>query len=51
MQVRSRRGIRDRGQGMGMISSLKPAAQVIADIIKEAEAVLKRPPLAQDGRA
>jgi enoyl-[acyl-carrier protein] reductase II len=39
------------GQGMGMIRSLKPAAQVIADIIKEAEAVLTRPPLAQDGRA
>ncbi|MGD0949517.1 MAG: hypothetical protein ABSA52_19080 [Candidatus Binatia bacterium] len=30
---------------------LKPAAQVVADIIKEAEAVLTRPPLAQDGRA
>jgi enoyl-[acyl-carrier protein] reductase II len=39
------------GQGMGMIRSLKPAAQVIADIIKEAEAVLSRPPLAPDGRA
>ena len=39
------------GQGMGMIRSLKPAAQVIADIMREAEAVLARPPLAHGGRA
>jgi len=39
------------GQGMGMIRSLKPAAQVIADIIKEADAVLARPPFARDERA
>ncbi len=39
------------GQGMGMIRSLKPAVQVIADIIREAEAVLARPPFAHDDRA
>jgi enoyl-[acyl-carrier protein] reductase II len=38
------------GQGMGMIRSLKPAAHVIADIMREAEAVLARPPFAHDGR-
>jgi enoyl-[acyl-carrier protein] reductase II len=39
------------GQGMGMIRSLKPAAQIIADIVREAEAVLARPPFADDGHA
>jgi enoyl-[acyl-carrier protein] reductase II len=39
------------GQGMGMIRSLKPAAQVIADIVEEAEGVLARPPFARDGDA
>jgi enoyl-[acyl-carrier protein] reductase II len=39
------------GQGMGMIRSLKPAAQVIADIVEEAEGVLARPPFARDGHA
>lgn len=32
------------GQGLGMIRDVKPAAQVIADLIREAEAVLARPP-------
>jgi enoyl-[acyl-carrier protein] reductase II len=36
------------GQGMGMIRSLKPAAQVIADIMNEAQTVLARPPFAPD---
>jgi enoyl-[acyl-carrier protein] reductase II len=37
------------GQGMGMIRSLKPAAQVIADIMTEAEAVLARRPFGHNG--
>ena len=32
------------GQGVGMIRAVKPAADVIADLIREAEAVLARPP-------
>lgn len=39
------------GQGLGMIRSVKPAAEVIADFVKEAEAVLARPPFAQRARA
>lgn len=38
------------GQGMGMINEIKPAAEVMADVIREAEAVLARPPFARNGR-
>ncbi len=31
------------GQGMGLIRSIRPAAEVVADIVNEAEAVLARP--------
>jgi len=32
------------GQGMGMIDAIKPAAEVVADILREAEEVLSSPP-------
>jgi enoyl-[acyl-carrier protein] reductase II len=38
------------GQGMGLIRRIKPAAEVLADIVSEAEAVLARPPFADNGR-
>ncbi len=38
------------GQGLGMIRDVKPAAQVIADLIREAEAVLARPPFGNRAR-
>ncbi len=38
------------GQGLGMIRSVKPAGEVIADLVKEAEAVLARPPFAHRRR-
>ena len=34
------------GQGMGMIRQVKPAGAVLADLVREAEAVLARPPFA-----
>ncbi len=39
------------GQGMGLIREIKPAAEVFADIVREAEAVLARPPFVRDGGA
>ena len=30
------------GQGVGLVETVKPAAQIIGDIVGEAEAVLKR---------
>jgi len=38
------------GQGMGLIREIKPAAEVLADIIREAEAVLSRGVFRHDGR-
>jgi enoyl-[acyl-carrier protein] reductase II len=38
------------GQGMGLIRQIKPAGEVLADIVREAEAVLARPPFARNGR-
>jgi len=35
------------GQGMGLIRTIKPAAEVVADIMREAEAVLARPPFSR----
>ena len=35
------------GQGMGMIRAIKPAAEVVGDIMREAEAVLARPPFSR----
>ena len=32
------------GQGMGLIREIKPAGEVLADIVREAEAVLSQPP-------
>jgi nitronate monooxygenase len=37
------------GQGMGLIRQIKPAAEVLADIVSEAEAVLARPPFCHSG--
>lgn len=37
------------GQGMGLIRSIKPAAELLADIVAEAEAVLASPPFAGNG--
>jgi enoyl-[acyl-carrier protein] reductase II len=34
------------GQGMGLIREIKPAAEVLADIVREAETVLAKPPFA-----
>jgi len=34
------------GQGMGMIHEIKPAGDVLADLVREAEAVLATPPFA-----
>lgn len=39
------------GQGMGLIRQIKPAGEVLVDIVREAEAVLARPPFARNGRA
>ncbi len=38
------------GQGMGLIRDIKPAGAVLADIVREAEAVLAAPPFAPNGR-
>ena len=38
------------GQGMGLIRQIKPAGEVLADIVREAEAVLAAPPFARNGR-
>lgn len=38
------------GQGMGLIRQIKPAGDVLADIVREAEAVLAAPPFARNGR-
>jgi enoyl-[acyl-carrier protein] reductase II len=38
------------GQGMGLIRQIKPADAVLADIVREAEAVLASPPFARSGR-
>jgi enoyl-[acyl-carrier protein] reductase II len=38
------------GQGMGLIRQIKPAGEVLADIVHEAEAVLAAPPFARNGR-
>jgi enoyl-[acyl-carrier protein] reductase II len=35
------------GQGMGLIRAIKPAGEVVADIMREAEAVLARPPFSR----
>ncbi len=35
------------GQGMGLIRTIKPAGEVVADIMREAEAVLARPPFSR----
>jgi enoyl-[acyl-carrier protein] reductase II len=35
------------GQGMGLIRDIKPAGEVLGDIVREAEAVLARPPFAR----
>jgi enoyl-[acyl-carrier protein] reductase II len=37
------------GQGMGLIRQIKPAGEVLADIVREAEAVLAAPPFARNG--
>jgi len=37
------------GQGMGLIHAIKPAAEVLADIMREAEAVLAAPPFGCNG--
>jgi enoyl-[acyl-carrier protein] reductase II len=37
------------GQGMGMIRQIKPAAEVVGDIVREAEAVLASPVFARSG--
>jgi enoyl-[acyl-carrier protein] reductase II len=37
------------GQGMGLIREIKPAAEVFADIVAEAEAVLQQPPFVRNG--
>jgi len=39
------------GQGMGLIRQIKPAGEVLADIVREAEAVLASPPFAHNRRA
>jgi len=39
------------GQGMGLIRRIKPAGEVLADIIREAETVLAAPPFARIERA
>jgi enoyl-[acyl-carrier protein] reductase II len=38
------------GQGMGLIRAVKPAAEVLADIVREADAVTDKPPFARNGR-
>ena len=38
------------GQGMGLIRQIKPAGEVLADIVREAEAVLASPPFARNER-
>ncbi len=38
------------GQGMGLIHGIKPAGELLADIVAEAEAVLASPPFAGNGR-
>lgn len=38
------------GQGMGLIRTIKPAAEVLADIVREAEEVLANPIFAHNGR-
>jgi enoyl-[acyl-carrier protein] reductase II len=38
------------GQGMGLIRQIKPAGEVLADIVREAEAVLTSPPFARNGQ-
>ena len=39
------------GQGMGLIREVKPAAQVVAEIVAEAEAVLSSGPFAGSASA
>jgi enoyl-[acyl-carrier protein] reductase II len=39
------------GQGMGLIRRIKPAGEVLADIVREAEAVLAQPPFSRNGRS
>lgn len=37
------------GQGMGLIRQIKPAGEVLADIVREADAVLAHPPFSRNG--
>jgi len=39
------------GQGMGLIRQIKPAGEVLADIVREAEAVLASPPFTHSGHS
>jgi hypothetical protein len=38
------------GQGMGLIHGIKPAAEVLAEIVAEAEAALQSPPFSPNGK-